>query len=127
MITGKSLDELESILERATKKAKEVNPEIIVVSDCSYKVQGSKFNYYEVVCGRMDNQDWFIACVCRAALEQKGCYHAAAAFLKHKTIAMENVLRDRQKAEQIKANQEMDNAIYRKPQAKDEKVGGFRL
>lgn len=83
MITAKTIEELESLLEKAKEKAMKLDPEIHVVEIGLYQVAGSKGNFYEVRAGRNANGELFIACLCRGALEGKACYHAFVAFCKH--------------------------------------------
>jgi hypothetical protein len=121
MITAKTLDELSSLLEKATKKYIKVNPYIEIVETGLYKVEGTKGNFYEVRAGRTETQEFFIACTCRGALESKPCYHAAGVFLRHTSIKSLEI--------RLTKSAEMENAPYLKEGSdkKPETVGNIRI
>ena len=63
MITAKSIDELQAKLEKASKKASQVNPELHIVELGHYLVQSSdKTKFYDVYCGK-NEQDEFFYCL----------------------------------------------------------------
>lgn len=125
MIKSKSFSELESLLEKASKKAIEVNPELHIIEFGLYQVQSSKKDkFYEVRCGRNDEGEYFIACLCLGSLHGNGCLHAAKAFIVHK--AMAKVEKDKKQAQNERREQE--NALYAKTQPNNvEKIGSFRI
>lgn len=117
MIQAKSLEELESLLEKAKEKAMKLDPEIHVVETGLYQVAGSKGNFYEVRAGRNTNGELFIACLCRGALEGKACYHAFVAFCKHVYL----------KTAELKVD--IPNTPYLKESSdkKPDKIGSIRI
>lgn len=121
MITAKTIEELESKLEKGIAKAQQSNPVFEIVEFGHYRVKGSKGNFYEVRAGRQLNGDLFIACLCPGALHKGGCYHASAAFLVHTRLAQKQI--------DDKRKSEMDNAPYlRQHQDKQlEKIGKVRI
>lgn len=87
MIKSKTFNELESLFsDLVKKKAVRTTPTIIVneydekteTADCT--VFGSK--PYNVIFGKTETGENFIACTCRGALEHHSCYHAASSFWK---------------------------------------------
>lgn len=122
MIKANSLEELETLLEKASKKADKLNPQIEIIEAGLYHVKGSKPDvWYEVRCGRTEDGQFFIACTCRGGLEGKSCYHASKAFYKHKSLKSLEI--------RLRGNQEMDNAPLLKPSSekKPEKLGDIRV
>lgn len=59
-------------------------------------------------------------CQCKAYLASQPCWHVASKQLYKRYLEAEN-------APQLTPNQEMDNAIYMKPEIQSKKLGGFRL
>jgi hypothetical protein len=126
MIKANSITELEEVLEKAKKKSLEINPELHIIEFGIYQVQSSdKSKFYEVRAGKTNEGEFFIACLCRGSLEGKACYHAAKVLLVHK--AMAKVEQDKKRAEI--EHKEQDNALYVKPQPKEEseKINGIRV
>ena len=124
MIKASSLEELESKIENARKKALKVNPRIEIIETGLYQVEGSKGNWYEVRAGRTETGEFFVACLCPGALHKEGCYHSAVAFYKHKELkSLEIRLRNSVTSEEILNSPYLKESSDKKP----EKVGGYRI
>lgn len=86
MIARKTLDELAQVLEPARDQMEWKCPHIQMISVGQYRVSGSKGAVYDVTCGRTEDNRFFVACLCKANLHGKHCYHGLKAFETHIAI-----------------------------------------
>jgi len=121
MIKAKTVEELEALLEKALKKAQKTFPNYQIIEFGFYRVESSKGGWYEIRAGRTEAQEFFIACTCRGALQEYGCYHAAVVFIIHQ----------REAQKKIDNRNKMENAPYfsggESSDKKPTKVGNYRV
>lgn len=77
----------QSQLEKAAQKARKVRPAVKFNRFGSYKVSGSKGNFYTVVCEKDAAGQKVVNCECKGAEKGLVCYHAAAALSLHVGLA----------------------------------------
>lgn len=88
MIRAFTVEALERALVKAKAKSDKVRPKFTIINFGEYRVSNSKGDrFYMVRAGRTEDQQFFIACECRGALEGLACYHAAKVFEMHTAFA----------------------------------------
>ncbi len=74
-------------LEKAIAKAKKIRPRVEFGGFGSYRVSGSKGDYYTVICRKDERGYKTVDCTCKGAERGLACYHAAAALSLHVGLA----------------------------------------
>lgn len=120
MVKSSNLEVLKEMFSKATEKAFSENIDCFVIETGRYNIQGTN-KTYEVVCGRDENKDFFVACTCFGGLHEKPCYHGARALHLHIELKEQEIAEAKRQAQ--------DKAFYQKTQLNEpsEKIGGFRV
>jgi hypothetical protein len=121
MIQSATVLDLIALLSKASEKADKEKPGIKNTEEFGVYLVWSKSRrrFIEIRIGLTEDQQCFIACQCRAALEGKACYHAAIAFHRHLRIV----------TAQLKEVEDRKRPTYipERREKKAENIGGVRI